>query len=192
MNSEQQVAYWKYQSRRHEDRVKAMADYDTLKSAYDEYQKLVTASQSDQEKAVAEALRKGRTEAMAESGSKLVEAYVRAAATGRLPDETVATLLQGLDLGKFHTNGEVDTARVYQFVGSFAPTVAAAPPVPSPEAAPGTAAPAAPTPPAPAPAPPRMPDFGQGQPTTAKPTGLEAGREIARLRFAQSKPQPKQ
>jgi hypothetical protein len=176
MTAKQQVAYWRTQSRRHEDRVKAMSDYDKYKDSYDEYQRLLTASQTEQEKAVAEAHRQGRATALAEAGGQLVEQWVRAAAAGRLADESVNALLAGLDRTRFlHANGGVDTDKVYQFVGSIAPA-------PAP---PADGASAQPPPPAAAPVvtPARGPDFGQGQPSSARPSGLEAGREIARQRF---------
>lgn len=177
MTEGQQAAYWKAQARKHEDRVKAMADYDQMKTAYDEYQRLLTASQTQHEKDVAEARRQGHASALAEAGGQLVEQWVRAAAAGRLADESVNALLAGLDRSRFlHANGGVDTDKVYQFVGSIAP---AAPVQPAagqgaPAGAPGVPAVAAPA---------RGPDFGQGHPSSARPSGLEAGRELARQRF---------
>jgi hypothetical protein len=177
MTPPQQVAYWKYQSRRHEDRVKAMSDYDTLKADHAKYQDLVAASQTEHEKAVTAALQQGRTEAIAETGDQLVEAYIRAVVGDRAAEDVVTTVIDGTNLSKFHSAGKVDAAKVHAFVNTFAPAAPAAPPVTDPAA----------PPPAPAPAPPRGPtDFGQGQPTTAKPSGLDAGREIARQRFAKT------
>jgi hypothetical protein len=178
MTVEQQVAYWKTQSRRHEDRVKSMADYDQMKTAYDEYQRLLTASQTQHEKDVAEARRQGHATALSEAGGQLVEQWVRAAAAGRLADESVNALLAGLDRSRFlHANGGVDTDKVYQFVGSIAPAAPAQPAVVG-----GAAAGAPPAVPG-VPAPSRVPDFGQGAPSSARPSGLEAGRELARQRF---------
>jgi hypothetical protein len=180
MTAKQQANYWRTQARKHEDRVKGMSDYDKYKDSYDEYQRLLHASQTEQEKAVAEAHRQGRASALAETGGQLVEQWVRAAAAGRLADESVNALLAGLDRSRFlHENGGVDTDKVYQFVGSIAPAVPAVP-----VAAPGAPAnPAQPVVPAPV-TPPRGPDFGQGTPSSARPSGLEAGREIARQRFS--------
>jgi hypothetical protein len=188
MTPDQQVAYWQHQARKHEDRVRTMGDYDQLKEKADSYERLVAASQSEHERAVAEARRQARTEALTEAGSQLVEQWVRAAAVGRLTDESVNALLQGLDRTRFlNQTGGVDTDKVFTFVGSLAPAPAApaAPAAGSPgqPPQPGQPAPA----PAPAPiAPPRGTDFGQGNPGTARPTGLEAGRLIARERFAQT------
>jgi hypothetical protein len=177
MTAKQQAAYWKAQARKHEDRVKGMSDYDKYKEAFDEYQRLLTASQTEQEKAVAEARRQGRTEALKETGGQLVEQWVRAAAAGRLAEESVTALLTGLDRSRFlHENGGVDTDKVYQFVGSIAP--AAAPVQPD-----GQGVPVNPAQPPVTAAPTRAPDFGQGTPSSARPSGLAAGREIARQRF---------
>jgi hypothetical protein len=177
MTAKQQAAYWKAQARKHEDRVKGMSDYDKYKDAFDEYQRLIAASQTEQEKAVAEARRQGRAEALAETGGQLVEQWVRAAAAGRLAEESVTALLAGLDRSRFlHDNGGVDTDKVYQFVGSIAP--AAAPVAPD-----GQGVPVNPAQPPVTAAPPRVPDFGQGTPSSARPSGLAAGREIARQRF---------
>jgi hypothetical protein len=184
MEPAQQTAYWQHQARKHEERVRAMSDYDQLRQTADEYTRLVEASRTDQERAVAEARRQGRAEALTEAGGRLVEAYVRAAATGRLEDERVTTLLQHLDRNAFvNSSGEVDTGKVYDFVHSIAP-----PPAPQ---QPDTGAPGTATPPAGAtPAVRQVPDYGQGRPATAPPTGLEAGRAAARARFGPRQPQP--
>lgn len=177
MTAKQQASYWRTQARKHEDRVKAQSDYDKYKTAFDEYQRLIAASQTEQEKAVAEAHRQGRATALAEAGGQLVEQWVRAAAAGRLADESVTALLAGLDRSRFlHENGGVDTDKVYQFVGSIAPAVA-------PVAPDGQGVPVNPAQPPVTAAPARVPDFGQGTPASARPSGLEAGRAIARQRF---------
>lgn len=187
MTPDQQVAYWKHQSRKHEERVKSMADYDQMKSAYDEYQRLLTASQTEQEKAVAEARRQGHAEAMAAAGGQLVEQWVRAAAAGRLAEPSVDALLAGLDRTRFlRTDGGVDTDKVYQFVGSIVPAPVAVPAVTADPNQPGAVVVQpgiVPPPPPPVVTPAGGPDFGQGHPATARPSGIAAGREMARQRF---------
>jgi hypothetical protein len=185
MTSVQQAAYWKHQARKHEDRVKAMANYDELKSAYDKYQELLTASQTEQEKAVAAARQAGAQEAMAQVGGQLVEQWFRSTVAGRLDDDRVNTILDGLDRRQFlGQNGSVDADKVRTFVEMLIPAQPAASAATSvPEAGQQPAAPA--VNPALAPAPPRLPDFGQGAPARSRPSGLEAGREIARARFGQ-------
>lgn len=189
MAPDQQVAYWQHQARRHEERVKSMGDYDDLKRTSEEYQRLVAASQTEQERAVAEARRQGHAEALSAAGGQLVEQWMRAATAGRIPEESVNALLEGLDRSRFLSkDGGVDTGKVYAFVNSIAPAPAAASqPQPTPGQPAGQAAPAA----QPAGIQPLVrtpaggaPDFGQGQPGTSRPSGLAAGREIARQRFA--------
>lgn len=178
----QQAAYWRTQARKHEDRVKAQADYDDLKAAYDRYQQLLTASQTEQEKAVTAARQAGAQEAMAQVGGQLVEQWFRATVAGRLDEDRVNTILTGLDRRQFiGQNGAVDTDRVRTFVDMLIPAQPAAPAASVPEAGQQPAAPA--VNPNLAPAPPRQPDFGQGTPARSSPSGLEAGREIARARF---------
>jgi hypothetical protein len=187
MTGDQQVAYWKHKARKHEQRVESMRDYDKLRETAQAYEKLVAASQTDHERAIAEARSAARAEALAEAGGQLVEQWVRAAAAavGRFTQESVNALLENLDRSRFLTpNGAVDTDRVYAFVGSIAPAPAApAAPAAAPTGQmPQPGQPATVTAPAVA-APPRGPDFGQGNPGTPKPNGLAAGREIARQRF---------
>lgn len=180
MSPAEQAAYWKTQARKHEDRVKAMADYDALRKTADDYQRLVQASQTEQERAVAEARQSGAAEALAKVGGELVEQWMRAAIGTRLTEDRVNTILDGLDRSRFlDQNGRVDTAKVASYADNLIPASAAAPAATTvPEAGQPAAVPAQPQT-----APPRGMDFGQGQPTRARPVGIEAGREIARLRF---------
>jgi hypothetical protein len=198
MSTEQQVAYWQHQAKRHEQRVKEMSDYDQLRATAEQYQQMVASQQSEHQRAVADAHRQGREQALAEAGSHLVDQWVRAAAVGRLPQESVNALLAGLDRKAFlNAQNGVDTDRVYQFVSSLVPQPAPVVPVPaqapgqpgqSPPLAPQPTQPQAPQPTAP----PRGPDFGQGQPGGPKPGGLAAGREIARQRFGTPSTPPTQ
>lgn len=192
MNPEQQVAYWQHQSRRHEARVQAMGDYDQLKNTAAEYQRVMEANQTEHQRAVAEALRQGRTEATTENSSQLVEQWVRVAAVGRLAPESVDALLAGLNRQAFVANGVVNTDKVWNFVSSLVPqpgqtqpqqTVPSTAPAPAPQ--PGQPPAAQPVGPSGA------PDFGQGQPPVPRPAGLEAGRLIAQQRYAkQTNPKP--
>jgi hypothetical protein len=197
MTHQQAAAYWRHQSRKHEDRVKAMGDYDALKQKADDYARLVAASQTEHEKAVEEARRQGAASYAASTGSQLVESWVKAAAHNRLSDEGVNALLETLDRTKFlAANGAVDTDKVYAVVNrlvSQQPAPASAPQ--GQPAQPGqTGGWAAPPPVVPPPAtPPPLvpsgaPDMGQGTRQTAAPSGLAAGAEIARQRFAKTQP----
>lgn len=113
------------------------------KTAAEELEKLRVAAMSEQERAIAEARIEGRTLALHELGSRLVDAEIRAAASGRLKDGQMRILLQGLNRSAFLTDdGAVDEKAVREFVNGIAP------------------APAEPQGPPPDP---RFPDFGQGQ-----------------------------
>lgn len=188
MTVAQQAAYWKFQARKHENTVKAQGDYADLKAKAEEYQKLVAASQTEHERAVAEARRQGHAEALQSAGGQLVEQWIRAAASGRLPEDSVNALLEGVDRNRFLAPGGagVDTDRVYAFVNSLIPAAAAPQQVPVPAPAPITQPVSGYVP-----APSGGPDFGQGQAPSTRPAGLAAGREIARQRFGKA-PSPTQ
>lgn len=105
---------WKAQARKHEDRAKANA------AAAKELEQVKQASMSDLEKAVAIARTEARTEALRESGARLVDAEVKAAAAGRGID--IAALLEGLDRTRFLTDdGEPDTDAIAAWVDRIVP-----------------------------------------------------------------------
>lgn len=191
MTGEQQVAYWQHQSRKHEQRVNAMADYEQLKTKAAEYEQHLQATQTEQQRAVAEARRQGAAEALAGANNQIVEQWVRSAAHGRLAPESVDALLAGLNRAAFVTDGQVDTARVWSFVSSLAPAPIQqqAASVAGPVGVPGAPAAVPAVPAAPPAQPPQQPlaqgpDFGQGQGSAPPVGGLERGREIAQRRFA--------
>lgn len=196
MSVEQREAYWRHHARKWEDTAKARADYDELKTRAEQYDALLATTQTDHERAVEEARKAGRSEALTAAGDQLVEQWIRAAAANRLPQDTVNGLLKDLNLSNFYTqtNG-VNTDKVWSLVNSLIPAAPAAtadatgsPQPVAPVIQPGN--PAAQTTPITQPYPPPPaggPDFGQGQPGQPRPVGLAAGREIARQRFAQER-----
>jgi hypothetical protein len=239
MAPDQQAAYWKHYARRNEERINAlMTEYPQLKEQAEAYKKHVEANQTEHQRAVVEAEQRGRKAAMAEAGGHMVEAYVRAAAAGRMSEEQVSTLLQGLDRNRFvnPATGQVDAQMVSGYIGMLAPAVAAPmyatggpipvyPPLPGqavatyPPQVPGQPVqlmggqvvpaqqPVAgqqqwstypvvpgqqpPIPNAPVDQPGRqVPHYGQGQYPQPQLTGIEAGRAIARQRFANQQPRP--
>jgi hypothetical protein len=129
MPPEQQAAYWRAYARRNEDRIKQMGDYTQLKEQAEAYQKHLAETATEQQKAVTAAEQRGRQAALAEAGSQMVEAYVRAAATGRMSDEQVGTLLQGLDRTRFvnPANGQVDAQMISGYIAMLAPQPAGMP-----------------------------------------------------------------
>lgn len=138
MSVEHQAAYWRAYARRNEDRIKAMGDYADLKKQSEAYQKHLEETATEQQKAVSAAEQRGRAAALAEAGSQMVEAYVRAAATGRMSEEQVSTLLQGLDRTRFvnPASGQVDAQMISGYISMLAPPMPGAGGMPAPAYAP--------------------------------------------------------
>jgi len=134
---------WKSLSRKNEQRAR-----DNAGAA----QELATVRQSqmtEQERAVHTARDEARAEALAEFGSRLVDAKFEAAAAGRTVNGRpldVAALLEGVNRSYYLTSdGEVDADKVTRFVNNVAPVVDV-----------DTAATR------------RVPDLGQGRRTTSR------------------------
>lgn len=105
---------WKAQARKHEDRAKANA------AAAKELEDVRKASMSETEKAVAEAKALTRAEVLAEVGSTLVDAEVRAALAGRTVD--VDAVLDGLNRVRFlGDDGQPDRDEIVAWVDRIAP-----------------------------------------------------------------------
>jgi hypothetical protein len=105
---------WKAQSRKNEDRAKEHSK--RLRELETEQR----AQMSDAERALAEARDQGRSAALVEVGSRLVDAEIRVAAAGRTID--VDALLEGLDRSKFLTDaGEPDSTAVTAWIDKLAP-----------------------------------------------------------------------
>lgn len=119
-NQEEQVD-WKAEAekfkalhRKQEERAKANA------AAAKQLETLRRESMTEQEKAVAEAVEKARSETMREFGGRLVEAEVRAAVAARPVD--AEALLEGLDRSRFLTDdGEPDRDAIAKWVDRIAP-----------------------------------------------------------------------
>lgn len=109
-----EIAKWRDLARKHEERAKSNAQ------AVKELEELRKTTMTDQEKAAAQARLEGRTEALREIGTKLVDAEVRAAAAGRNVD--VDALLEGLDRSRFiDENGDADQKSIGSWVDRIAP-----------------------------------------------------------------------
>ena len=122
MNDKQAAAYWKHQSRKHENTAKARGDYDDLKKQAGEAATLRKERETENEKAVREAGEKATAEERKKTAPRLVSAEFRAAAKGVLSAEQTTALLEDLDLTKYLTDtGEVDVQRVEKKVAAFAP-----------------------------------------------------------------------
>lgn len=151
MTDSQQAGYWRAQSRKHEDTVKARGDYDQLKADSAALGKIRADSATEAEKAIAAARQEERM-ALAPS---LVGAEFRAAAKGVLTDTQRDALLEDLDLTKYLTDkGQVDVAKVEKKVAAMAPPVA-------PDASKR-----------------KFPDLGQGNRNGKPKQGVSAGRDM--------------
>lgn len=126
MTPEQQVSYWKHQSRVHEGRVKALGvtpdELKELRRRAAQHDALEQELMSDKDKEIARARETAYSEARAGLIPALVSAEFRAAAGNRVDPARLATILEPLDLSKFlDSSGGVDTVKVAAFVDGVAP-----------------------------------------------------------------------
>lgn len=97
-------------------------DYDTLRSKADQYDALAAASQTDQERAAAEAEEVGFNAAMSRTVPRLVRAEFRAAAKGLLGKEQLDALLEDVDLMRYvDDEGEPDVEKIERKITALAP-----------------------------------------------------------------------
>lgn len=132
MKPEEQAAYWKHQSRKHEERSRAFDGLTPealaeLRDKAERHAALERELMSDKDKAVAEARDAAKAEALASVTPKLVAAEFKAAAAGRVEPDRLATILEPLDLSKFLSGDVVDTDKVAAFVDGIAPAAAPQP-----------------------------------------------------------------
>lgn len=122
MTLEQQVAYWKRHTRNKEERLKTSVpkeDYDTLVSELDKARqgKLPDADRIREDGKVS-----GYREAVETYGPRLVRESMRAAVAGRVPEETLRSHLEFVDLSKFlNKDGDVETEKVEKFAAGLVP-----------------------------------------------------------------------
>lgn len=126
MTADQQLAYWKHQSRKHERRADERKDYDQLKAAADELAALKAASQTEAERALEQA----REEARREGENLGAQRYLRDAVIGRFQrlsgmddDETREVFdVIGSDPSHFvKDDGDIDVERITRLAARVAP-----------------------------------------------------------------------
>ncbi|WP_243063194.1 hypothetical protein [Humibacter sp. RRB41] len=124
MTAEQQVAYWKFQARKHENEAKSRADYDDLKTKADELEQLKAANQTEQEKALTDA----RDEARREGENIGAERYLKDAVMGRFQaltgksNDDVAKAFAHIDAHSFvDEKGDLNVVALTEFAGTFGP-----------------------------------------------------------------------
>ena len=132
MTVEQREAYWRHQSKKHEQTWKSVIDRNlTPEQVLEMQQRLDEVNRermSDHEKQVADARREAAAEATAQFAPRLARAAVEAAlARAGVPEDRIDNEIEWTDLSKFLTpKGDVDTGMVSQFAETRrAPTAAA-------------------------------------------------------------------
>lgn len=113
MNPTQQAAFWRYHARQNQDKLRQYADYDQIRAERDQ---LKQATQTEMQRAAAEAEQRGRTAGLSEAGGQVVEAWFRAAAAGRMSEEAIAAQLATLNRAAFLNGGQVNTQAIYDHV----------------------------------------------------------------------------
>lgn len=107
-------------------------DYDALKTAAEELEKIKEANKSETEKAI-DAARKeadaaARKDVLSSVGERLVEASFVASFAGRVEEDRATALISSLDKKSFLTSeGEVDVEKVKSLVNTLAPAGKGAP-----------------------------------------------------------------
>lgn len=121
MTDKQAAAYWKWQSRKHEDTVKARADYDDLKKKAAEADKLRKERETENEKAIREASEKAAADgAELAAGQRLVGLLV---ARGKTEDEADG-IVDDLNLTRYVKDGKPDRDAIAKAVERLAPAPA--------------------------------------------------------------------
>lgn len=119
MTAEQQAAYWKHQSRKHEKNRKP-TDYDTTLADAEKWRQAQEAKQTPDEKSLSEAKAKGRAEAT----STLLHDAVRAelkAARPHMTTEELNEFLEDVALDRFlSADGRLDAERVSRLADKLA------------------------------------------------------------------------
>lgn len=121
MTAEHQAAYWRHQSRRHEQRANAAADYEQVKAERDQLKsEKQTPAEKDAENARAQAADAARAEERGKFAPRLVAAEFKSYGAGKIPSAQLASLISGAHAPNFLTSdGEVDTDKVADYLKPF-------------------------------------------------------------------------
>lgn len=117
MEPGQREAFYRYHMRRNQDEIRRLeaqrGDYDQVRAERDQ---LRQATQTEMQRAAAEAEQRGRQSGLQEAGSQIVEAYFRAAATGRLSEQAIDAQLQTINRAAFIQAGQVSQQAIFDYV----------------------------------------------------------------------------
>ncbi|WP_413600842.1 hypothetical protein [Curtobacterium sp. Curtsp57] len=122
MTQEQQLAYWKHQSRKHERRADERKDYDQLRAAADELATLKAANQTEAEKALAEAREEARREGENLGAARYLTDAVKARfqLLTKKTDDEVATAFAHVNANSFvNDQGDINVEALTSFAGTF-------------------------------------------------------------------------
>ena len=125
MKPEEQVAYWRTQARKHEDRVKERADYEDLKAAAAELEQLKAAGMTEQEKRLVEEVQAAREDERAKVSREYIDTTVtslmEAALLGRgKSKEEADALLRHFNPASFVDKGKPDTKAIVELADTIA------------------------------------------------------------------------
>jgi len=166
MTAEEQAAYWKFHSQKHEQAWKGkLGEYtpEQVSEMAKRIEEIEAANLSDTEKAVKEAYERGKAEASADSANVAVRALIdaRKASLDETEDADIIESLDLLDYTKFITDGSVDSARLTKVLDRLAPVGGGA----------STS---------------RWPETGQGNRNTGTGSAKDAGKAEAERRFGKA------
>lgn len=123
MTADQREAYWKHQSRKHEERSKAFGNLNpetlrALQEKANKHDELERELMSDKDREIAQVREQERLAAT----PRVVRAEFKAAAKGVLNAEQLTALLEDRDLTKYvDANGDPDEDKIAKLVTAFAP-----------------------------------------------------------------------
>lgn len=125
MKVEEQAAYWKHQSRKHEQTWKGIVGdrkVDDVKNDLTEMERIRQEKLTPSEKAIEEAEQRGRSAATTESLKTAAKAILKAHLEGSgKSEQDIKDLMTPVDVTAFIENGDIDTGRLSEFAKKIAP-----------------------------------------------------------------------
>lgn len=126
MSDKEQAAYWKNNSRRHENRYKDLVGdrkAEDLKRDLDAYAEIQKQQQTPAEQALAEAREKGKTEGITAERNKAATAIFRGALeAGGVPADDIEELVGAFNVAAYVNDNGIDTTKITNFAKKFGPS----------------------------------------------------------------------
>lgn len=124
MTVEQQVAYWRHHSQKHEGRYKSLVgdrSFDDAKTALEQYAEIQRQQMTPAEQALTAAREEGKTEGITTERRKAATAIFKATLEAKdLPADDVAELTANFSVDGYITDDGVDTTKIANFAARFA------------------------------------------------------------------------